>query len=189
MKKRIAIAMVSLLIVASMAGCSSKTDSSEVTTVGTSEESKAAVTESEKDASAEGFKEENGVLTCLDVKNSPFDQSGLRITVDKTAKTVKLIITDLEGNDTVEYFVFDFNANIVEKYSYSSGMGTGYYYTYDLTEGEVVKIESDEREDKTESTKTNGRFDGANEKMKGEVASLESYFSKQYGKTISELVL
>ena len=53
------------------------------------------------------FTDENGILTYLDTENSPFEDSGLKITADKSAKTVKFVKTDLEGNETMEYYLFD----------------------------------------------------------------------------------
>ena len=67
-------------------------------------------------------------------------------------------------------------------------MGTGFYYTYDLAAGEIVKIEDSDRNDSTQSTKDNGRYDGANEKMKGDVAAIESYFTEQYGVSVADMV-
>lgn len=134
------------------------------------------------------FTDENGVLTYLDTANSPFDGAGLKITADKSAKTVKFVKTGLDGSETVEYYLFDYNTNTVEQYYYVSMMGTGFYYTYDISTGEVVKIEDSDRNDTTQSTKDNGRYDSANERLKGDVASIESYFTAQYGISVADMV-
>lgn len=134
------------------------------------------------------FTEEDGVLTYLDTEHSPFEGSGLKITADKTAKTMKFVKTDLEGKETLEYYLFDYNSNTVEQYYYVSMMGTGFYYIYDLTAGEIVKIEDSEHKDATQKTKDSGRYDGTNERMKSDVAAIEGYFSEQFGMTISEMV-
>lgn len=134
------------------------------------------------------FTEEDGILTYLDTEHSPFEGSGLKITADKTAKTMKFVKTDLEGKETLEYYLFDYNSNTVEQYYYVSMMGTGFYYIYDLTAGEIVKIEDSEHKDATQKTKDSGRYDGTNERMKSDVAAIEGYFSEQFGITISEMV-
>ncbi|MGN0587194.1 MAG: hypothetical protein ACI4JF_07905, partial [Oscillospiraceae bacterium] len=113
---------------------------------------------------------------------------GLKITADKSAKTVNFVKTDLQGNETVEYYTFDYNSNTVEQYYYVSMMGTGFYYTYDLSAGEIVKIEDIDHNDSTQSTKDSGRYDSANDRIKGDVASLEAYFTEQYGISISDIV-
>lgn len=133
------------------------------------------------------FTDENGILTYLDTENSPFEDSGLKITADKSAKTVKFVKTDLEGNETLEYYLFDYNSNTVEQYYYVSMMGTGFYYTYDLEADEIVKVEDSDHNDSTQSAKDSGRYDGANERMKSDVAAIEEYFSEQFGMTISEM--
>lgn len=118
------------------------------------------------------FSEENGILTYIDTKHSPFEGAGLKITADKSAKTVNFVKTDLKGNETVEYYTFDFNSNTVEQYYYVSMMGTGFYYTYDLNASEIIKIEDTDRNDSTQSSKDNGRYDGANERLKADVSYL-----------------
>lgn len=133
------------------------------------------------------FTDENGVLTYLDTENSPFEGAGLKITADKSSKTVKFVKTDLEGNETMEYYLFDYSTNTVEQYYYVSMMGTGFYYTYDLAADEIVKIEDSDHNDSTQSSKDSGRYDGANERMKSDVATIEEYFSEQFGMTISEM--
>ncbi len=139
-----------------------------------------------EESTALQFAEENGLLVCLDLENSPFEQSGLKITVDTSAQTVNFVKTDLDGNETVEYWTFNTADNTVEKYYYVSMMGTGFYYYYDLTADELARIESDEHEDKTQSTKDSGRYDGANETTKDEVGKLSAYFEEQFGKTIAD---
>jgi hypothetical protein len=129
--------------------------------------------------------EEDGLLTCLDVANSPFE-GGIRTVVDPAAGTVTFTKTDENGNDTVEYFTFVPAENTVEKYYYVSMMGTGFYYYYDLDAGEMVRLENDEHEDSTESAKENNRFDSANETMQSEVSALENYFSTQFGMSIAD---
>ena len=132
------------------------------------------------------LKEENGVLTCVDTKNSPFAASGLHITVDKTAKTVKFVKTDTAGKDTVEYWKFNMANSTAEKFTYVSAMGTGFYYTYDLTKGELAKVEDDKHVDKTDSTKQAGRFDSTAQTVKDDVSKLTDYFKTQFGKSIAD---
>lgn len=204
MKKKI-LAIAVLAAVMSMTACSSNqgstTTDSETTTqteavqnedTQTEETEEAAETEAETEAeSAAGtdvFTDENGVLTYLDTANAPFEGAGLKITVDKAAKTVNFVKTDLDGNETVEYYNFDLNNNTVEEYYYVSMMGTGFYYTFDLGANEIVKVEDSERNDSTQSTKDNGRYDGANDRMKGDVEALQNYFTENYGVSIEDMV-
>lgn len=178
MKKSILLALLSAAVISASA-CSDAQGTAENTTV-------SAEQQTPGDTSV--FTDENGVLTYLDTVNSPFEGAGLKITADKSAKTVRFVKTDLDGNETVEYYLFDFNTNTVEQYYYVSMMGTGFYYTYDISAGEVVKIEDSDRNDTTQSTKDNGRYDSANERLKGDVASIEAYFTAQYGVSVADMV-
>lgn len=199
MKKKI-LAIAVLAAVMSMTACSSNqsstTTDSETTTQAESvhaeetqaEETEAAETEAESAASTDVFTDENGVLTYLDTANAPFEGAGLKITVDKAAKTVNFVKTDLEGVETVEYYTFDFNSNTVEEYYFVSMMGTGFYYTFDLAANEIVKVEDSDRNDTTQSTKDNGRYDSANDRMKGDVEALQNYFTENYGVSIEDMV-
>lgn len=204
MKKKI-LAIAVFAAVMSMTACSSNqgstTTDSETTTqteavqnedTQAEETEEAAETEAETEAeSAAGtdvFTDENGVLTYLDTANAPFEGAGLKITVDKAAKTVNFVKTDLDGNETVEYYTFDLNSNTVEEYYYVSMMGTGFYYTFDLGANEIVKVEDSEHNDSTQSTKDNGRYDSANDRMKGDVEALQNYFTENYGVSIEDMV-
>lgn len=199
MKKKI-LAIAVLAAVMSMTACSSNqgstTTDSETTTHteavqaddAQAEETEAAETEAESAAGTDVFTDENGVLTYLDTANAPFEGAGLKITVDKAAKTVNFVKTDLDGNETVEYYNFDLNNNTVEEYYYVSMMGTGFYYTFDLAANEIVKVEDSEHNDSTQSTKDSGRYDGANDRMKGDVEALQNYFTENYGVSIEDMV-
>ena len=192
MKKKI-LAIAVLAAVMSMTAClsnqGSTTTDSETTTQ--AEETEAAAetdAETESAAGTDVFTDENGVLTYLDTANAPFEGAGLKITVDKAAKTVNFVKTDLDGNETVEYYNFDLNSNTVEEYYYVSMMGTGFYYTFDLAANEIVKIEDYEHNDSTQSTKDSGRYDGANDRMKGDVEALRNYFTENYGVSVEDMV-
>lgn len=201
MKKKI-LAIAVLAAVMSMTACSSNqgstTTDSETTTQAEvqAEETQAEETEAAAETEAETastagtdvFTDENGVLTYLDTANAPFEGAGLKITVDKAAKTVNFVKTDLDGNETVEYYNFDLNNNTVEEYYYVSMMGTGFYYTFDLAANEIVKVEDSEHNDSTQSTKDSGRYDGANDRMKGDVEALRNYFTENYGVSVEDMV-
>lgn len=207
MKKKILVIAV-LAAVMSMTACSSNqgstTTDSETTAQAEvqaeetqAEETEAAAetdaeteaeTEAESAAGTDVFTDENGVLTYLDTANAPFEGAGLKITVDKAAKAVNFVKTDLEGVETVEYYTFDFNSNTVEEYYYVSMMGTGFYYTFDLAANEIVKVEDSDRNDSTQSTKDNGRYDSANDRMRGDVEALQNYFTENYGVSIEDMV-
>ena len=210
MKKTLWIALA-VLVALSLAGCANTSDASQPsqepsesapvsaspTDVSPSAEpsegpSEEMSTESEEppvppeESTALEFAEEDGLLVCLELENSPFEQSGLKITVDTSAQTVGFVKTDLDGNETVEYWTFNNTDNTVEKYYYVSMMGTGFYYYYDLMADELVRIEGDEHEDKTQSTKDGGRYDNANATTKDEVSKLTAYFEEQFGMMIAE---
>lgn len=194
MKKKI-LAIAVLAAVMSMTACSSNqgstTTDSETTTQAEETEAAAetdAETEAASAAGTDVFTDENGVLTYLDTANAPFEGAGLKITVDKAAKTVNFVKTDLDGNETVEYYNFNLNSNTVEEYYYVSMMGTGFYYTFDLAANEIVKIEDSEHNDSTQSTKDSGRYDGANDRMKGDVEALRNYFTENYGVSVEDMV-
>lgn len=194
MKKKI-LAIAVLAAVMSMTACSSNqgstTTDSETTTQAEETEAAAetdAETEAASAAGTDVFTDENGVLTYLDTANAPFEGAGLKITVDKAAKTVNFVKTDLDGNETVEYYKFNLNSNTVEEYYYVSMMGTGFYYTFDLAANEIVKVEDSEHNDSTQSTKDSGRYDGANDRMKGDVEALRNYFTENYGVSVEDMV-
>ncbi len=196
MKKKI-FAIAVLAAVMSMTACSSNqgsTTTDSETTTQAEETEAAAETDAETEAETESaagtdvFTDENGVLTYLDTANAPFEGAGLKITVDKAAKTVNFVKTDLDGNETVEYYNFDLNSNTVEEYYYVSMMGTGFYYTFDLAANEIVKVEDSEHNDSTQSTKDSGRYDGANDRMKGDVEALRNYFTENYGVSVEDMV-
>ncbi len=181
MKKKI-LAIAVLAAVMSMTACSSNQGST------TTDSETTTQTEDTEAAGTDVFTDENGVLTYLDTANAPFEGAGLKITVDKAAKTVNFVKTDLDGNETVEYYNFDLNSNTVEEYYYVSMMGTGFYYTFDLAANEIVKVEDSEHNDSTQSTKDSGRYDGANDRMKGDVEALQNYFTENYGVSIEDMV-
>ncbi len=136
------------------------------------------------------FEEVDGMMVCIDTESSPFEDSGLKISIKKGEDGfAEFLITDKDGNETVNYYKFDFNENVVEKYNYVSAMGTAFYYYYDLEGKELFKIEDGDHKDSTDSAKEAGRWDSSAEKIKEEVESLENYFKEQYGKTIEEAVL
>ena len=182
--KKVLMVMAAAAAVLSLAACAGNANSS------SSSQNDSAQTSEQQETmlGTSGFTEEDGVLTYLDTERSPFDGAGLKITVDKPAKTVKFVKTGLDGSETVEYYNFDFNSNTVEQYYYVSMMGTGFYYTFDLDAGEIVKVEDSDRNDSTQSAKDNGRYDSANERMKSDVEALQNYFTKQYGVEISDMV-
>lgn len=135
------------------------------------------------------FKEVDGVLVCVDTESSPFEGGGVKIEVKKGEEGyAKFIKTDAEGNDTVEYYNFDYNKNLMEKYKYVSAMGVGFYYYYDLEKGELTKVEDNDHKDSTESMKESGRWDKAASSTKEEVTMIEKYFSEKHGSTIKEFL-
>lgn len=134
------------------------------------------------------FSEEDGKLVYLDLEDSPFEEGGLKIEVDKEDESVNFLITDDSGNTTLEYYNFDFKDNQMVKYKYVSMMGRGFYYIYDLEGDELVRMEDDDHNDTTASAKENGRFDGPAAESKEDVQKLEDYFTEKFGMTIKEAI-
>ncbi len=190
--KKALMTMTAAALILSMAACSGNANSGKTTSGTTTAAAQTeAVQSTDQQSGASGtsvFNEENGVLTYLDTEHAPFDGTGLKITINKSAGTVNFVKTDLSGKETVEYYTFDFNTNTVEQYYYVSMMGTGFYYTFDLNADEIVKIENSEHEDSTQSTKDNGRYDSANERLRSDVKALQTYFTEQYGTEMSDMV-
>ena len=134
------------------------------------------------------LEENNGILEAIDVKNSPLEDCGVHVQVNKNDGTVTFIKTDEKGNDTTEYYKFTPSQNEVEQYYYVSMMGTGFYYYFDINAGEMVRMEDSNHNDSTESAKENGRFDKAAETLKADVATLQTYFETNYGMSIADAV-
>ncbi|MPW24942.1 hypothetical protein GC105_03960 [Alkalibaculum sp. M08DMB] len=142
-----------------------------------------------KDPLAKTFVETDGVLSYTDTKTSPFEDSGLLISIEKGEKPyAKFVKTDLTGRETADYYLFDYANNEVEKYYYVSAMGTGFYYYYDLEQEELVRLEGDDHTDSTQSAKDAGRWESASENTSMEVKVLEAYFIDKYGISIKEAV-
>ena len=189
--KKITIVLTLALCLA-MTGCGNEntnTESSTPISSSSAVESKVESSSSSETETKPVFEEKDGLLVYTDLKNSPFEQSGFAISIKQGDDGyANFIITDLNGNETKEYYKFDFSTNTVEQYYYVSAMGTGFYYTFDLTSDELVKVEDDSREDSTESTKKSGRFDGAAERTKEGVHKILDYFKDNYGKSIEDMV-
>ena len=181
MKKIISSLFVLILTMGLLAGCGKKV----VENADKTQKNSAAV-----NSQLEKFKEKEGLLTYTDKSNSPFENSGLEITIKKgESGYAKFVKTDKEGKATVDYYTFDYGKNTVEKYYYVSAMGTDFYYYYDLAKGELAKIEDGKHNDNTQKTKEANRWDKAAATMQEEVKALEKYFKEQYNKTIKEAVI
>lgn len=133
------------------------------------------------------LKEEDGALTCTDTETSPLD-GGLKVTVNKEDKTVTMQITDGNGEPTVEFYKFSVEEETCHRYRYVAMMGTGFNYIYDYNKGELLKVLDNDNEDKTESTKSSGRFEGAQTETKENVEALQTYFEEAFGMTIEKSV-
>ena len=139
----------------------------------------------DESAPASPFTDIGGVLTLVDIDNSPFADCGLKIEIVHGASGyVKFTKVGLDGTETVDYYNFTPGDMTLVKHNYVSAMGTEYYYTFDLAAGELIKIENKDHEDTTEATKAAGRFDGAEDTIKLEVETLEMYFVEQFGVSI-----
>lgn len=184
MKKRLVLLTVCILsIVLIVVGCGKKTELAE-------DKGQAQETSNENLEGEEKFKEEDGILTYLDTENSPFDDLGLKILIEKGSEGyVKFIKTDLTGKESVDYYIFNYANNTFEKYYFVSAMGSGFYYYYDLEEEELTKVEDKDHNDSTQGMKESNRWDSAVENTKDDIKILEEYFEEQYNSTIKEFVL
>lgn len=184
MKKSILLLIV-VLAMGIMSGCGNKNENeqSNVPVDNTKSEENDPKKESK-------FEEKDGLLVYLDLENSPFEESGLNISIKKGEDGyADFVKTDLKGNETKDYYKFDYSTNTVEKYYYVSAMGTAYYYYYNLEKDELSKVEDGDHNDVTEKMKSSGRWDSAAEKTAEEIKSLQDYFKEQYGSTIEKTVL
>lgn len=183
MKKVFALLMVVVLALGMLSGCANKAPASK---------DAAAPAEKADAGLPEGItvEEKDGLTIYTDLKHSPFEASGLKITVKKgDSGYVKFVKTDLEGRETVDYYTFDCSKNILEKYYYVSAMGSAYYYYYDLGKKELYKVEDQDHKDITQTMKDSNRIESAKTKIEGEIDALENYYKTQFGKAIAEAVL
>jgi ABC-type cobalt transport system substrate-binding protein len=187
MKKSIALLLVFMLTMNVLVGCSKKNDG-EKDLPPADNQLEENINQDDNTGEKTKFEEQDGLLVYVDTENSPFEDSGLKISINEDKNYVEFVKTDLEGKETVDYFKFDYSTNTMEKYYYVSAMGTAFYYYFDLEASELVKVEDGDHEDNTEGMKEAGRFDGAAEKTKDEVTELENYFKEQYHMTIKEAV-
>lgn len=199
------LSVLLLLVALVMAGCGAKSDqgvsvttkasesetkvsqmTTESTTAETSSETtaeattEAATSQSGHPLTALGFEQKEGCLEFLELEQSPIAGGGLRIQFFPEESKLHMIKTDASGNDTVEYVSFYLDKKEAEKYRFVSMMGTGFYYYYNIEKQELYKIENDAHEDRTQSSKEAGRFDGASDDMKSEVELLSTYFSGRF---------
>ena len=130
--------------------------------------------------------ENNGILEAVDVTTSPLEGCGVHVQVNKAEGTVTFIKTDDAGQDTTEYYKFTPAKNEVEQFYFVAMMGTGFYYYFDTTAGEMVRMEDMDHNDSTQSAKDNGRFDKAAEGLKADVTALQTYFETNYGMSIAD---
>ncbi|MDO5061795.1 MAG: hypothetical protein Q4D77_01345 [Peptostreptococcaceae bacterium] len=179
MKKLVSMGLV-LVMAVSFSACGQKEATQEAP-----QENKTEATEPQKTEAMEPWMEQDGKMIHR-AETSPFGEAGLKIEKDDAAKKIRFVLTDAEGNDTTEYYLFDLAAGTMERYRYVSQMGQGFYYTYDLKEKTIVKIENDDHEDTTEKTKEAGRMDAAVEDTNMNLEILQTYFMETFGKEIEK---
>lgn len=190
MKKIILLFLVSILAMALLVGCAAEGDGEETPVDNVQEEEVQEAGEDDHPLIDANFEEKDGLLVYTDTENGPFEEAGLKISIHQGDQGyAEFIKTDLEGNETEDYYKFDYEENIMEKYYYVSAMGTAFYYYYDLEAEELVKVEDGDNEDSTESLKSAGRWDSAVESTEEDMDILEEYFESQYNMTIKEAVL
>lgn len=184
MKKVLLGLLIFTLSTSSLVGCTTKTSAPK------EEEQQVDVVEKEEVKEDAKFVNENGILTYLDTEASPFDEVGVKVLIESGIDGhAKFIKTDLEGNEGVDYYIFDYKDNIFEKYSFVSAMNSGYYYYYDLENKELTKIEDKDHNDSTEKMKEANRWDSAVTNVEDDIQILEEYFVREHGKTIKEFVI
>lgn len=183
MKKRLALLLVAGISFSMLVGCTNNAPQTGNQPQGIQEEVKGNLPEGIT------VEEVEGLTVYTDLKNSPFEDSGLKITLKKgDGGYAKFVKTDLNGAETADYYLFDYENKNFEKYYYVSAMGTAYHYYYDLGDAKVVKVENKEGADVTQSLKDSGRLEGAQATIEKEIEELESYYSTYYKMTIEEAV-
>lgn len=190
MKRKLSLLLVLVLSLSLVVGCKGKgevVEKEEKQEIEKKEEKEEKQEVEEKETS-ESFIEEDGKLVYLESENVPVDSPALKIIVDKDEKLVDFFPADEAGNVGVDYYRFNYETNEFEKYYYVSMMGTGHYYFYDLENNELLRVEDNEHNDSTQSTKDSGRWDGAVEKIEEEIENLENYFKESNDMTIKEFI-
>lgn len=190
MKKNLVAVLIFVLAMSSFVGCTPKEATPGKNEVGTVADDleKKEVKEDEKQEDSK-FVDEDGVLTYLDTESSPFDGLGLKILITPGSEgQAKFVLTDLDGNEGADYFIFNYKDNTFEKYKFVSAMNSGFYYYYDLDKSELTKVEDKDHNDSTQGMKESNRWDGAVESTEEDIKTLEDYFKSEYGQSIKEYV-
>lgn len=144
----------------------------------------------EEAAESKFIEEENGVWAYLDTETSPLDEGGIKVElVPGEGGHVKFIVTDLEGNETVEYYQFIPQESMMHRHRYVAAMGNSYHYYYDYISKEMVKITNGKEEDVTESMKSSGRWDSAVQENGDLAEKLLKYFEDTFEATLEEAVV
>jgi hypothetical protein len=181
MKKLLALTLV--LALAALSSCAAGPTAAPAAATTAASTPAAAV------AAALTLVEKDGLLTATDTQKSPFENSGLKITIKKGQDGyAQFVKTDKQGNETKDYYKFDLATNTAVKYSYVAAMGSAYYYYYDLQKNELTKVEDGDHKDVTQRLKDAKRWDAAVTSTSEEVKALRSYFEAQFGKTIEKAV-
>lgn len=126
-------------------------------------------------------------LVYISEGNAPLDNIAMKTVIAEEDKSIVFSPADEDGNTGEDYFKFDLENNIFEKYKFVSPMGTGFYYYYNLENNELVKMENMDHEDTTESTKEAGRWESAVEGVESDIEELETYFEEVFGVSIYEV--
>ena len=130
---------------------------------------------------------EGDKLVDTDLGADVFDGSGLKITIDITAKTARIQLVDPNsGQDFSDYYVFDYNNQTMVNHRFVSMRQMEYDYTLDLTSGELVAVIDGEGNDAIETLRKMDRFDKAQSDRAQERTDLEAWFQERYGVTIRE---
>lgn len=176
MKKIISIVVIVGMLVGLLVGCGNSTDKTDAAT--------------SKETKGLELVDNDGILVATDISdNVPFDDAGFKIEIKKASDGyAKFTITDKNGNETADYYNFDFSTGEVEKYHYVSMMGTGFYYYYDMELEELVRLEDDDHVDSTQSSKDGGRWDSAAEDTAAEMKLIEDYFASEFESSIENYV-
>ena len=128
----------------------------------------------------DSFKNEGNIYTCTKTSGTPIAGGGLKIIVNLSDKSVKYIITDTKGTETVEYMTFNYNRNQVERYQYVSAMGQGFYYYCDL-EGNNLSVFNTSGEDRTVGAQESGHYNSAVDGTREMIHSYSNYFQTAFG--------
>ncbi|AIG63456.1 hypothetical protein CATYP_00715 [Corynebacterium atypicum] len=143
----------------------------------------------EKKADSLDFTEEGGKLVATDLGANVLNGAGVRVTVDKGAKTAHFDLLDpATEQEYANNYTFDFAAGKLKHHKFVEAMGFEFDYTIDLASGEIESILTKDGKESVDMVREQGCLDKAQADRKAERAELESYFEKAAGQSLESFV-